>query len=58
MDLIKVECSSDGEENPVSSNFEEELWDTNNVVLLVTIPFLKVEGQVSNSRIQTISVCG
>jgi hypothetical protein len=58
MDLMKVECSSDGEDYPVSSDFQEELSDTNNVVLPVTLPFLKVEGQVSNSRIQTISVCG
>jgi hypothetical protein len=40
----------------VSSDIEEELSDTNNVVLPVTLPFLKVEGQVSNSRIQYLSV--
>jgi hypothetical protein len=29
MDLMKVECSSDGEDYPVPSDFEEELSDTN-----------------------------
>jgi hypothetical protein len=58
MDQMKVVCSSDGDDYPVSSDFGEELSDTNNVVLPVTLPFFKVEGQVSNSRIQTISVCG
>jgi hypothetical protein len=53
MDLIKVEPNSDGEEDPVSSDHEEELINMNTVVLPVTVPLLKVESQMSSFRIET-----
>jgi len=49
MDVIKVDCNSEGDDDPSSSHHQGQLINTNMAILPLALPVFRAENQVSIS---------